>query len=1195
MKSLRPVLTTLVSEAFRSSFRRRVFEESMDLGRQCVALFLAYAMIFVTLPVQADVMRQGNGSAFAGGLNLTGLGSLPSYGEGGAPPRGVGPVEQSLNSLAPGGGPSNTFQKAPSSRQLLEPPSIRPNVSASRIVPATGPSSSASTADEPAPPVLMARNGLSRELGAGPLAGIITGFMPKVFASTSGISIFGPVQYNRTTGPPNQYTATFLLPASVSAPFQLQVQNGDGNGGHRISSGTITINGVQVVGTSDFNQNVATIIRTVTLASTNTLAVTLASNPGSYIILNIGGIALPTANAGPNQTVPVGTQVQLDGTASTDPNGYPLTYQWTILSRPTGSVATLSSATAPRPTFQADKVGAYSVRLVVNDGYASSAASTVSITSQSSTPTANAGPPQTVYTGATVQLDGSGSSDPAGLPLSYSWSFLTRPSGSTAALNSATLARPTFVADKAGSYKLQLIVNNGYNPSTPATVVITSQTQPPVAIAGPGQTVFVAATVHLDGTGSYDPAALPLTYQWSFVSKPAGSAAVLTGATTATPTFLVDKAGAYVVQLIVNNGVYSSAASTVSISTQNSPPVANAGPNQTVKTHVTVQLDGSASSDADGNPLTYLWSLVSKPVGSVAVLSSPSVVNPTFVTDLKGNYVAQLVVNDGQVNSTPATVTISTVNTTPVANAGPDQSITVNQTVQLTGSGSTDVDGDALSYSWTFISRPTGSSATLSNPNAVNPTFIADVLGTYVLQLVVNDGTANSTPSTVNISSGDVAPVANAGPAQSVTLGTLVTLDGTASTDSNQQPLIYHWSILSKPANSAAALSLPTSAHPYFTVDLAGNYVVQLIVNDGFLDSTAVAVTISTVNSVPVANPGPSQAVIAGTNVQLSGATSTDADSDPLTYKWAILTQPAGGTAVLSSTTLVNPTFVPNVAGTYVVQLIVNDGKVNSLPATLTVTATPANQPPAVDAGGNQSTTLPTNSVTLNGTATDDGLPNNTLVLNWSVVSGPGTVTFSSPNTAMTQATFTVAGTYVLRLTANDSLLSTSDTATITVNPQLNQAPVVNPGANRTIALPTNSVMLNGTVTDDGLPTGTLQIAWTTLSGPGTVTFSSANSAATQATFSAVGTYLLQLAVSDSQLSSSATVAVVLLPAGANQPPVVSAGPNQTITFPTTTLTLNGSVTDDGLPNNTLTSSWTQVSGPGSVGFSSPGQPVTQA
>ncbi len=288
----------------------------------------------------------------------------------------------------------------------------------------------------------------------------------------------------------------------------------------------------------------------------------------------VGTPDTPTANAGPAQTVNIGATVQLNGTGSSDPGGLPLTYSWSFVSVPAGSTAKLSSTTSATPTFVADKTGTYIVQLIVSNGSNSSAPSTVAITAQYSTPIANTGSAQTVYVGATAQLNGSASYDPNGLPLTYSWTFASKPSGSTATLNGATTATPTFVADKTGSYTAQLVVNNGYNNSAPATVVITSQYSTPVANAGPPQTVYVGTNVQLDGTGSSDPAGLPLTYSWSFVSVPSGSTAALSSTTAAKPTFAADKAGTYKVQLIVNNGHNNSAASTVTITSQNQPPVA---------------------------------------------------------------------------------------------------------------------------------------------------------------------------------------------------------------------------------------------------------------------------------------------------------------------------------------------------------------------------------------------------------------------------------------------------------------------------------------------------------------------------------------------------------------------------------------------------------------------------------------------
>ncbi len=97
------------------------------------------------------------------------------------------------------------------------------------------------------------------------------------------------------------------------------------------------------------------------------------------------------------------------------------------------------------------------------------------------------------------------------------------------------------------------------------------------------------------------------------------------------------------------------------------------------------------------------------------------------------------------------TVTASTSNQAPTANAGPDQSVSVGATVQLTSAGSSDPEGSPLGYFWSFTTKPAGSTADFSNANAANPTFVADLAGTYVAQLIVNDGALDSAPDTVQI------------------------------------------------------------------------------------------------------------------------------------------------------------------------------------------------------------------------------------------------------------------------------------------------------------------------------------------------------------------------------------------------------------------------------------------------------------
>ena len=274
---------------------------------------------------------------------------------------------------------------------------------------------------------------------------------------------------------------------------------------------------------------------------------------------------------------------------------------------------------------------------------------------------------------------------------------------------------------------------------------------PPVADAGPDQTAFLSDTVTLDGSGSTDLDGDLLSYHWVLLSVPAGSGAALSDATAIMPTVFIDAPGTYMAQLIVNDGKTDSAPDTVRIDTLNSAPVADAGPDQTVFVGDFVQLDGGGSSDVDGNPLTYSWTLAGAPPGSTAGLSNRLVVDPSFVADLPGTYTLSLVVNDGFLDSETDIVLVATENSAPMADAGADQMAVVGDTVNLDGSGSGDADGDPLTYQWAIVSRPDGSLATLVDPMAVNPAFVPDQNGLYVVQLIVNDATVDSAPATATI------------------------------------------------------------------------------------------------------------------------------------------------------------------------------------------------------------------------------------------------------------------------------------------------------------------------------------------------------------------------------------------------------------------------------------------------------------
>jgi hypothetical protein len=295
-------------------------------------------------------------------------------------------------------------------------------------------------------------------------------------------------------------------------------------------------------------------------------------------------------------------------------------------------------------------------------------------------------------------------------------------------------------------------VFDGAAPSVADTVIITTRNTAPVARAGADQSVVAGAQVPLDGSASSDPDGTSVTYAWSFVSLPAGSRSAIVNPTSPTPVFRADRSGLYVVQLVVSDGELSSEPDTVSVSTTNTAPVAQAGVDLLdVPVDGLVPLDGSASSDADGHPLSFRWSLLLVPAGSAAALTDTSSATPTFVADRPGDYVAQLIVSDGLVDSTPDTVLVRTANRPPAAGAGTDQAVAVGATAMLDGTASTDPDGHPLSFDWAFVSVPEGSTAALVAGAPGQASFVADVAGDFVVRLTVTDGAGGSATDDVTV------------------------------------------------------------------------------------------------------------------------------------------------------------------------------------------------------------------------------------------------------------------------------------------------------------------------------------------------------------------------------------------------------------------------------------------------------------
>ncbi|MEL6346199.1 MAG: PKD domain-containing protein [Myxococcota bacterium] len=311
-----------------------------------------------------------------------------------------------------------------------------------------------------------------------------------------------------------------------------------------------------------------------------------------------------------------------------------------------------------------------------------------------------------------------------------------------------------------------------------------------------------------------------------------------------------------------------------------------------------------------------------------------------------------------------------TGNNAPIADAGPDMTVSADSDIVLDASGSYDPDGDKLTYRWSFNRVPPESALTAEGNFPNNNTSVdqsalrPDVPGTYIVQLRTEDVYGNvSEPdlAVINVQSGS-APVAVTTESQTLTLPGSITLDGTESYDPLGRELTYRWRLSSVPSNSSGNLAesgfdTPTAT---FTPDVGGRYVASLIVNNGLADSEPAVSYIDVFSAdpaPPVADAGPDLlGVFDCTQIPLDGTRSFDPNNDAMTYEWSLQEKPFNSKADATNfedRNQVITTFYPDVAGNYVVSLAVNDGTSWSTPAILRIEASERNfnSAPVVEAG----------------------------------------------------------------------------------------------------------------------------------------------------------------------------------------------------------------------------------------------------
>ena len=279
-------------------------------------------------------------------------------------------------------------------------------------------------------------------------------------------------------------------------------------------------------------------------------------------------------------------------------------------------------------------------------------------------------------------------------------------------------------------------------------------------------------------------------------------------------------------------------------------------------------------------------------------------------------------------------------------------------------------------------------------------------------------------------------PTADAGTGETVHPGTLVTLDGTGSSDPDLDGLDFDWQITDAPVLSTATLSDATVTMPSFTPDFLGNYTIRLTVTEqspapGL--SSVDEVVVSTFNSAPVADAGSDQAIIViGTTVQLDGSQSYDDDSDEITFLWS-LTKPGDSSAVLSDVTSSDPFFGADVQGDYTASLVVTDVfGASSEPDPVVVSFT--NVVPVADAGDTPAGVVVGDTVFLDGSESFDA-NEDPLTFSWNFISTPtdSSAVIVPHGVGLASFNADLPGSYTASLVVNDGFVdSPPDNVTIT-------------------------------------------------------------------------------------------------------------------------------------------------------------------
>ncbi len=611
-----------------------------------------------------------------------------------------------------------------------------------------------------------------------------------------------------------------------------------------------------------------------------------------------------------------------------------------------------------------------------------------------------------VAPGQVVAFDG-GASRPSDSPITrYGWTF-----GDGAASEGAK-ARHAYA--RPGTYRAVLRVRDASD--HPCNFGVATRrifvNAPPVAEAGNDQIGTVGQSLSFSGRASYDVDGGISKYLWDM-----GDGTMLEGAEV---SHSYQRSGTFRVSLQVrdDSGVSNDMAADALQVDVNMPPVPRFTiPERPISVSEVAQFDAGESRDEDGQILSFIWDFGDGVMGEGQTAS--------YAWSKPGTYEVTLLVEDdsGTASALQSLSQLVRVDAAPVAEAGPDQFVTASE-VQFDGAGSRDPDGKVVAWLWDFGDGSTG--------QGQNPTHAYARAGAYDVALVVRDDSTaprNWDRDTMRVVV-NAAPIADAGPPQTVAPGEEVVLSGRASVDPDGEIARYSWHLPDGTVKDGKRV-----AHVFKT---PGLYPVRLSVEDDFAAAPAqdVGEVLITVNAQPVAIAGPDRLVAPGTSVTFDGSQSFDSDGALASYRWEFDDLGSPLDAARLERAYLSP-------GVWSAQLVVTDTAGVSNSTAVDDLTVRVNHPPIANAGPEIETEQ--NYVRFDGSASSDG-DGDALIYEWDFGD-------DSPRRKGEQVThvFPGPGVYPVTLWVDDGTGLSNARSVSATRVTIRARPIANAGGNREV------------------------------------------------------------------------------------------------------------------------------------------------